>query len=387
MLPDPSLILIDNGDLYTPDREGSGSVLIGGSRIVKLGEISRRALESSGLGLDVIDASGCLVMPGFIDPHEHLIGGSGERGFESQTPEIYLQELIRGGITTVVGCLGVDTQTRTMPALLGKVKGLRANGISAFLYTGGYPVPPATITGSARGDIMFIEEVIGIGETAIADLRSSWPAPVELARMASEAYNAGLLTNKAGVLHLHVGDDPRRLRDVRTLIDEYHIKPESLYPTHVERSTELFDEAVALTARGVAVDIDVIERDLNKWFVRYRDCGGAPGKLTASSDAGSSAPEVLLNQIRECVMNRAAALEELLPLVTTNTAAVLKLSAKGRLAPGMDADLLVMDRQTLELRAVLAGGRILMRDGAIVAREGFLDGSNRRIRLDGTKEQ
>jgi beta-aspartyl-dipeptidase (metallo-type) len=57
----------------------------------------------------VIDASGCVVTPGFIDPYQHLLGGSGEEGFSSQTPEISVSEIIAAGITTVVGCLGVET--------------------------------------------------------------------------------------------------------------------------------------------------------------------------------------------------------------------------------------------------------------------------------------
>src|SRR5437764_8450400 len=170
--------------------------------------------------VDALDASDAVIIPGVIDPHEHLIGGSGERGFASQTPEVHLHELIEGAITTVVGCLGVDVVTRTMPALLAKVKGLRREGLGAYLYTGGYSVPPTTLTGSARNDILFVEEVIGVGETAIADRRSSRPEPVELARLASEAYIAGMLSEKAGRLSFHTGDYERRLADVRALVDE-----------------------------------------------------------------------------------------------------------------------------------------------------------------------
>jgi len=39
------------------------------------------------------------VTPGFIDPHEHLLGVSGEEGFATQTPEISVSEIICAGIT------------------------------------------------------------------------------------------------------------------------------------------------------------------------------------------------------------------------------------------------------------------------------------------------
>jgi beta-aspartyl-dipeptidase (metallo-type) len=358
--------------------------LVACGRIIEVGE-ARRDLAKE-WGAEVLDATGCVVTPGLIDPHEHLIGGSGERGFHSQTPEIFLHELIEGAVTTVVGCLGVDVVTRTMPALLAKVKGLRREGISAYLYTGGYSVPPTTLTGSPRNDILFVEEVIGVGETAIADRRSSRPNTAELARIASEAYIAGMLSEKAGVLHFHTGDEPRRLSDVRTLLDDYDVPPDSVYPTHVERTPELFEEAVDLAKRGVTVDVDVIERDLATWLKRYRERSGPPDRLTASSDAAQAGPQVLREQVADCVLRHGFAIEDVLPLVTSTTARVLKLRSKGRLAPGCDGDVAVFDGKTLAPRHVVAGGRVLMRHGVVAAVESFLSDSTRRIELHGSKE-
>lgn len=381
MSPDPGFLLIQGGELYTPSPRGRGALLIASGRIVAVG----RPPATGGLEVERLDASDCVVVPGLLDPHEHLAGGSGERGFHTRTPEIFLHELIEGAITTVTGCLGVDNVTRTMPALLAKAKGLRAQGLSAFLYTGGYSVPPATLTGSVRNDILFIEEVIGAGETAIADCRSSRPTRAELARLASETYTGGILSGKAGVLHLHTGDDRSRLADVRALLDEWHVPPASLYPTHVERTPELFDEAIALAKRSVTVDVDVIERDLAVWVRRYRENGGPDGRLTASSDAAPVPPSLLLEQVADCVLRHGFALGDVLPLVTSNTADVLKLPTKGRLERGCDGDVAVLDRATLAPRHVVAAGRVLMRDGIVVAREGFLEDSTRRIHLHGTK--
>src|SRR5687768_5694969 len=169
------LKLIENGEIYAPESLGKGSILIARDLILKVGKINKSAVERLGIECETIDAAGCFVTPGFIDPHQHLLGGSGEDGFSTQTPEIHASEIIAAGITTVVGCLGVDTTMKTLPGLLAKVKGLKEEGLSAFMWSGGYNVPPTTINKDTRDDIMFIEEVIGAGEIAISDERSTEP--------------------------------------------------------------------------------------------------------------------------------------------------------------------------------------------------------------------
>jgi beta-aspartyl-dipeptidase (metallo-type) len=379
------LTLIENGEIYAPEPRGRGSVLILGDRVARVGEVDARAVGALGLELSVIDATGCLVTPGLIDPHEHLLGGSGEKGFSTQTPEIFLSELISTGITTVVGCLGVDTTTKTMPGLLSRAKALREEGLTAFIYTGGYNVPPTTLTGSVRGDLLFVEEVVGAGEVAISDLRATEPSERELARLVSDAFAGGLLGGKAGVTHFHVGEGRRRLAPLRALLDEYEVEPSWLYPTHVERSRALMEEAIGLTGRGVAVDVDTVEEDLAPWLGFYLERGGDPARLTASSDASISSPRTLHDQLRDCVVNHRFPLELVLSLATANTSRVLKLKGKGRLKAGADADVLVLRGGSLEIRDVIAGGRPLMRDGEICKAEAFLEESNRKVSLSGKK--
>src|SRR5947209_20432029 len=105
-------VLIENGQVYGPEPLGHASVGIAAGKIFSVGSMHSRMFDQMDVDVDRIDASDCVVVPGFIDPHEHLIGGSGEKGFASQTPEVQFSELINAGITTVVGCLGVDTATR-----------------------------------------------------------------------------------------------------------------------------------------------------------------------------------------------------------------------------------------------------------------------------------
>jgi beta-aspartyl-dipeptidase (metallo-type) len=379
------LTLIENGFVYAPEPRGVQSVLLAGDRIEKIGEVDRRALESAGLDLEVVDASDCFVTPGVIDPHEHLLGGSGEEGFSSQTPEIFLREIAVAGVTTVVGCLGVDTTTKTMPGLLARAKALDEEGLTAFIWSGGYNVPPTTITGSLRDDLIFIDEVIGAGEIAISDNRATEPTIDELARLVSDVYVGGTLSRKSGVTHFHVGDHPRRLSPLRALVENYAVEPEWLYPTHVDRSRELIREAAAFTRIGAFVDIDVTENGLPEQLRRFIDDNGDLSRLTVSSDAAISSPRALHDQICACVAEHGFPLELVLSLVTANTARVLKLDRKGRLERGFDADALVLRRKSLEITHVFAGGRQMVRGGELVVMEKFLTRSKRRISLYGRK--
>jgi beta-aspartyl-dipeptidase (metallo-type) len=381
------LTLIENAEIYAPTPLGRNDVLLAGERIAKLGEVDWRALERAGLPVNVIPAGDCCLIPGLIDGHEHLLGGSGEAGFHTQTPAISLSELVNAGITTVVGCLGVDTTTKTMLGLLAQAKALCQEGLTAYIYSGGYSVPPVTLTGSVRNDMLLIEEVIGAGEIAIADHRATQAAVAELARLVSDAHVGGMLSGKAGVTHFHVGDHESRLSVLWALLNEYPIEPAWLYPTHVERQRALLESAAAFSRLGAFVDIDTVEEDLPEHLHCYLEYNGVPERLTVSSDAAISSPSTLLEQIRRCLLEKDYAPELVLSLVTANPAQVLKLSHKGLIAVGRDADLLLLRRASWELRTVIARGKVLLQDGQQLVSETYLAESNRRITLHGRKQR
>jgi beta-aspartyl-dipeptidase (metallo-type) len=377
------ILIVTGGEVFTPAPFGAATVLALNGAIARVGSVDTKALETLGVPLEVLEAHDCVVVPGLIDPHVHLIGGSGEEGYNTASPEIFLEELVTAGVTTVVGCLGVDTTMKAMDALVGKAKALCHEGLSAYLYSGGYDVPPVTAAGSVRRDMILIDQVIGAGEIAIADRRSAQPTVPELARVVADAYVGGLVSGKAGVTHFHVGDGREGLLALRRLLDEHEIDPACLYPSHVERTPELIREAAEITGRGVTVDVDTVANDLAQALDAFLDHGGSLAHLTVSSDASVTPPVQRLNQLRACVLDHGRELAQLLPLVTTNAARVLKLQRKGRIEPGMDADLLVLRRDTLALVHVVAKGQVLMRDGVVTQQDRFLQKSGRRIRLDG----
>ncbi len=144
--------IIRGAEVYGPQKMGKQDLLLCGDRIVDIGE----DLRFSYPGLRQIDAGGLTAVPGFLDQHVHITGGGGEDGFRSRIREIDVTQLIRGGITTVVGLLGTDGTTRSMENLVAKTKALNEEGLTAFCLTGSYEYPSPTLTGSVARDIMFV---------------------------------------------------------------------------------------------------------------------------------------------------------------------------------------------------------------------------------------
>lgn len=384
------LTLIKNADLFAPEPLGIGYLLLGGGKILHIGQGDHGAETS--LVRDVLDMHGAAVGPGLIDCHVHVTGGGGEDGFSTQAPPVPLTGFTQHGVTSVVGLLGTDDETRTTANLLARTRALREEGLSAWCWTGGYHLPPMTLTGSVRSDIVNIDCVIGMGEVAISDHRSSQPGFDELARLASEVHVAGLLSKKAGVLHLHLGDGPRGLSLVRQLLADTELPPRVFHPTHVNRRKELFEEACDLSFGQSVVDVTAfpVEEGENAWsapdaWERFHQKGCPAGNLTISTDGGGCLPHFndrgemvkmefatsagLTETLRELVL-RGHSLDAVLPSMTSNVAQLLRLHEKGRLAVGSDADLVCFDTD-LSVRHVMAGGRWMIQDGAPVVKGTF----------------
>jgi beta-aspartyl-dipeptidase (metallo-type) len=386
------LTLIRNADVYAPEPLGVQQLLLGGGKILWIG----RDLASlpAALPVDAIDLEGRCLIPGLIDGHVHVTGGGGEDGFSSRVPAPMLSRYTRAGVTSVVGLLGTDDVARGTRELVASIHALREQGLNAWGYSGGYHLPPTTLTGSVRGDIVFVDALIGVGEIAISDHRSSQPTLDELLRLASEAHVAGLMTGKAGIVHLHLGDGPRGLELVRQALDQSELPARVFNPTHVNRRKALFEEAVELARRGCHIDITAfpVEDGEEAWnaadaLMRYLDSGAPPGHVTISSDAGGCLPcfdgdgRVCGMEVGEsgallatlnALLGRGMALQQVLPAFTRNPARLLRLPGKGRIEVGADADLVVLDANGAA-SDVLIAGVAHVRAGAL-QRRGIFEG-------------
>jgi beta-aspartyl-dipeptidase (metallo-type) len=182
-----------------------------------------------------------------------------------------------------------------------------------------------------------------------------------------------MIGGKAGVTHFHVGPSERRLRLLHALLDEPGVDVEArrLYPTHVTRTPELMDDAIALARRGAYVDTDAVEPDTGKWLSYYLEHGGPAERFTFSSDAHTpgGSPDKLYQTFVQCVREHGVPVEHVLPHFGANAAAALGLAGKGVVREGGDADVLVVRKGSLELRHVIARGRVLMRDGRVAGVE------------------
>jgi beta-aspartyl-dipeptidase (metallo-type) len=217
------MFLIANADIYAPGHLGRADILVAGGRIERVG----RGIRIDAAYGERVEAADLLVMPGFIDAHVHITGGGGEGGYATRTPELQLSDAIRGGVTTVVGCLGTDGITRSPAALLAKARALDEEGITALVWTGHYAVPVQTLTGSIERDLLLIDKVIGAGEIAVSDHRSTQPTFDEFARVAAEARRGGILSGKAGIVNVHLGDGRRGLSLLRRIVEETEIPSRS----------------------------------------------------------------------------------------------------------------------------------------------------------------
>ncbi len=353
--------LFKNGEVFVGGRFEKVDLLVAGSKISHVGPFDERAFPKQ-LELEVVDCKNHYLSPGFIDSQSLLAGGSGESGFLSQTPRILLDECIYGGVTTSVGTIGADTITKTMSNLFASVRAHKEAGLSAFAYTGGYEIPPKTLTGTSRTDILFVDEIIGVGELAIADRRAPEPTPNQLARIVSESYVAGILSGKAGITRVHVGEGQRRLATIREMSRRHEFKWDSLYLTHIERSKELVVEGIELAKKGTFLDFDIHENDMPEWYEFYLESGGPLNKLSFSSDAGISSPREIWNEVVKCSQIKKSSFAQMIPHMTEVPASALKLKSKGQIAKGFDADVLVVDKNELRLIHVMANGKFFLKD-------------------------
>ena len=386
-----SCLLLKNADVYAPEHLGLVDLLIVNDKIVRIGE---HIEQPEGLSCQVLDAHGGKVVPGYVDQHVHIIGGGGESGPYSRTPEIFLSELTRVGITTVVGVLGTDGTSRHNESLLAKARGLTHDGISAERLTGCYEIPVHNMTGDVRRDIILINECLGVGEIALSDHRSSQPTRAELEKILTQSRLGGMLSGKVGVVQFHMGVGERGIDVLFDIVRETEIPAKHFIPTHVNRAFHLFAQAKEFAKLGGYIDITsgIREQDGFPACVKPSDAikelyeEKIPmDRVTMSSDAngcmsvtlpdGSQkqlavAPDSFHDEVQASIL-LGVPLEIVTRVVSTNPAQANGLyPQKGCLRVDSDADFIIYT-DDYAVDTVVAKGKVMVQAGQVLVKGTF----------------
>jgi beta-aspartyl-dipeptidase (metallo-type) len=275
-----------------------------------------------------------------------------------------------------------------MAALYAKAKGLEEEGVSAYILTGSYRVPIATLTGDPMRDIMFIDLVVGTGEIALSDHRSAQPTLEEIRRLAADIRVGAILAGKAGVMNVHLGDGASGLGMLREIVAGTELPYAQFLPTHVNRNERLFQESIDYALAGGFIDLTATSGPLGETgdltagagLKRCLERGVPAERITFSSDGQGSLPVFnerqemvrmdvgqvsdLYREVRDAI-RAGVPVESALRTITRNPAEIYGLKRKGRIRSGLDADLVLVDAATLDIDTVIARGRTLMQGGQV----------------------
>lgn len=381
--------LLKNAQVYAPEPAGKKDILIEGEKILRMDDCITGYEELP--DVEVYDLEGKTVVPGYIDLHVHITGGGGEQGPTSRVPESQLSVFLENGITTVVGLLGTDGVTRSVENLVAKARALTEEGMTAYALTSSYGYPPTTITGSVEKDIMMIPPMIGV-KVAVSDHRSSNPTGEDLIALATAARRAGLLSGTPGLVTMHMGSGKGKLDPVFYVLEHSDVPAKNLLPTHMLRTPELIDQGAELVRMGGYMDCTAggddteLEEEAAKLKELLDRDGVTADHVTLSSDAFGSQPR--FNESGECIgltyaspkylhrtiqslVRRGMALEEALKLLTSTPAVLLgQEGKKGCVAPGADADLLILG-ENLEIDSLFARGQRALWQGELLMKGRF----------------
>lgn len=384
------MILLKNCDLYTPEKFGKKDILLAGKKIVAIEDEIQAPI---GTNTKVIDCQGMKVTPGFIDAHVHIAGAGGEGGPATRTPEMQLSHMLEAGVTTVIGCLGTDGMTRSVESVLMKAKALKQEGVSAWIYTGAYQVPTPTITGDVGKDISIIDEIIGVGEVAISDHRTSFPTTEELIRLTEHARVGGMLGGKAGIVNIHMGDAKDPFKPLYQAVEKSELKLTQFLPTHCNRNDYIFEDAKTYGKQGY-VDITAssypyfpeYEIKPSKAIVELIKAGVPIEHITMTSDGCGSLPDFdekgnliklemgypksIFTEMTDSVKEENLELEKALKVITSNVADILKLKDKGRIEIGKDADLVVLN-DNYEIMHLFAMGKTMIENKTMLKKGSY----------------
>jgi beta-aspartyl-dipeptidase (metallo-type) len=380
------LRLFAGGTVVEIDGTRRADVLVIDGRIAAVGDAG-----DLGALAERIDVSGLTIAPGLIDAHAHILGGGGGDGYASRIPELRLSDLLGNGITTVVGAPGIDMVSRSLQGLLAKARALHNDGMSAYLYVGGFGRPLANLTGSPWRDAWLLPDVVGV-KLVVGDNRAPSIDARELVDIARELAWAERARGQVLVLHVHLGTDPEGVALLRDVLRRLP-NPNRLVITHCNWTRSSLDAVVGLAADGANVDVTTLMDPAHGIaeavppsvaVAELLGAGVDPARISMTTDGNGHVPArattgwepydtlmgTLFVQARAIAVDRGLGWPAALRVVTANPAAALGLTRKGSVAVGTDADLLLLEGSGA-LVGVYALGQEMARDGRATVRDRY----------------
>lgn len=380
------LTVLRDAHVFAPQDLGVNDILIAAERVVALGP----HLDVGGLPRTELAVDGRIVVPGLVDGHLHIVGGGGNEGYASRIPELWVGELALAGITTVAAPPGLDMVGKNLEGILAKTYALQSEGVTAYMYVGGFQRPFRTLTGSLLHDVFTVEKIVGV-KVALGETKASRFADHELVELAAQLEWLAGATGKACLLHAHLGQSEDPAAQFLDAMRESGAPPHRFQATHCNYTPDTLEAARLVGSAGGFVDFNPI---LTPEFGHPRaipaaqailhtlEAGIDSSLVTMTTDGNASVPLLradgsrdryeksltwMWDTVVELVSKGGLALPQALPFVTSNPARALRLqSRKGRIGVGADADLLVLG-EDLTVDHVFARGNHLVADGRAVA--------------------
>jgi beta-aspartyl-dipeptidase (metallo-type) len=229
-----------------------------------------------------------------------------------------------------------------------------------------------------------IEEVIGVGEIALSDHRSSFPSTRELIRIAEQARVGGMLGGKAGIVNIHLGDAKNPFKPIIDAVNQSELRFKQFFPTHINRNFYIFEDAKTYGKEGY-IDITASsypyfpdeEVKPSKAIVELMSAGVPLEHITMTSDGNGSLPRFdkngelvqldmgqpksIFTEMIDAVTQEKLPLEKAVKVITSNVSQILKRRSKGRVQTGFDADLVILNGD-YTINDVIARGVHMVKD-------------------------
>jgi beta-aspartyl-dipeptidase (metallo-type) len=382
-------ILIKESEVFAPKPLGKKDILIIGDKIARIdNSISCKTLKAAAFNIKVINGKNCFAIPGFIDQHLHFNGAGGEGGPLYRTPPLQLSTLLEAGITTAVGLLGTDGSTRSLRELYMKSCSLELEGLTTKIFTGSYQIPSPVLTSDITTDLALIEKVIGL-KIAYSDHRSSHSSIEKLKEVISQSRIGGIISGKSGVVMIHIGEGPSRLKPLLNVINDTDIPIQQLAPTHLNRSEQVLEESIEYAKQGGYIDLSAGVSKKYGFSTAVNPAEAVPilfqegipeNIITMSSDGNGvmtiidpvtgnkkplMAPVGALLEEFVKIISSGIPLESAIRITSTNVADHLCLFSKGRIREGKDADIILFDENSLSIQSMVVKGEISIANGQL----------------------